>query len=215
MACRPAVKKQPLSEPSTTVALAGTGAGTTSMATGYELQAGESTIQWKAGYVVGGGHEGTLRLVSGNLAADAAGKWVGGYFVIDMNTITITDLKEQEERNSLENHLKNDDFFAVPKHPRAYFTLTQAVAGTGPHAFTISGKLSIKGIIRDISFPATLETTGNQVKARATLTIDRTKWGINYQSGSIFSNLKDGIISDNIPVTLELVFKKMQQQARC
>jgi polyisoprenoid-binding protein YceI len=180
-----------------------------SVATGYELQSKESTIQWKATYIVGGGHQGTVQAESGNLAMDGSGKLVGGYFVLDMNSISSTDLTDKREKGSLEKHLKDDDFFSVQKYPKAYFTLTSAAPGIGVNEFTITGKLEVKGISKEISFPATLEKIGDQIRARASFKINRTKWGVNYQSGSVFSNLKDGIISDDLPITLNLAFKKM------
>lgn len=207
LACQHAAQEPALAEQAPAAAL--THAAGESPATGYELQLKESRIQWKASYIVGGGHEGTLQAESGNLAMDGSGKLVGGYFVMDMNSIANTDIKGQEEKSSLEKHLKNDDFFSVQKHPKAYFTLTTAVPGIAMNDFTITGKLNIKGITHDISFPATLETIGDRLTASASLKINRVKWGVNYQSGSIFSNLKDDVISDEIPITLHLVFKQM------
>ncbi|NII29211.1 YceI family protein [Pseudoflavitalea sp. X16] len=109
----------------------------------------------------------------------------------------------------LDNHLKDDDFFSVKKYPKAYFTLTSSVPGVGVNEFTITGKLEVKGISHEISFPAVLEKIGDQFWARASLKINRVKWGVNYHSGSVFSDLKDGIISDDLPITLSLAFKKM------
>lgn len=209
IACQDTEQAPVLPAQQATVTAALVNANAAQHATGYELQVKESQLTWSASHVVGGGHEGTLQLESGNLAADASGKWVGGYFVIDMNSINVTDVKEKGEKSSLEKHLKDDDFFSVPKYPKAYFTLTSAVPGTGINAYTITGKLNIKGINNDISFPATLAVIGDSVKAQASFRINRTKWGVNYQSGSIFSSLKDGIINDYLPITLNLVFKKM------
>lgn len=208
MACRDTVNLQGL--PEEKVKADEARAKGTKAAIGYALQVPQSMINWKATYVVGGGHEGTLKPESGDLAIDTSGKWVGGYFVVDMNTISSTDLKEAGERGSLEKHLKDDDFFAVQKYPKAYFTLTGAFPTVGVNTLTISGNLTIKNVTHNITFPVTLETVGNQLTVRASLKIDRTKWGVNYQSGSVFSNLKDDVISDELPLTLHLVFKKKE-----
>lgn len=177
-------------------------------ATGYELQPKESFIYWKGSTVTGGGHAGTLRPVSGNLAADAGGKWVGGYFVIDMNTILSTDPDNRGAEDGLVKHLKDPDFFDVPRFPKAYFTMLKATPGANDSSFTITGQLNLKNIVREITFPATLQTTGELIRARASMIIDRTKWGVNYKSGNIFLNLKDDAISDLVPIRLDLVFKK-------
>ena len=40
-------------------------------------------------------------------------------FIIDMSTITNTDLEDAEYNAKLVNHLKSDDFFGVEKFPTA------------------------------------------------------------------------------------------------
>lgn len=202
-ACRDTAATAALPETATTVTMDNVD---TTGAIGYELQLPQSIIKWKASHVAGGGHEGTLNLLAGNLAADGTGKWIGGYFEIDMNTIRITDMKE-DKRGDVEKHLKDDDFFAVKKYPRASFMFTQAIP-TGNNTFAITGNLSLKDITQTITFPATLEPAGDIVRSHASFSINRTRWGVNYQSGSIFSSLKDDIIEDMIPITLELVFRK-------
>ena len=42
--------------------------------------------------------------------------------------------------------------------------------------------------------------------ANAEFSIDRTRWGIEYSSGTIFAELGDKAIRDNIDYRLELVF---------
>ena len=42
-----------------------------------------------------------------------------------------------------------------------------------------------------------------QVKSE-TFTIDRTKWGINYGSKSIFDNLGDKFIDDDMEITIDV-----------
>lgn len=207
IACRD-VAETPTSATQTATTLA-VASSETAPAVGYELQVKESFIYWKGRPVAGTGHEGTLKPISGNLAADASGKWVGGYFVIDMTTIRSTDTKQEEGKESgLDAHLKDPDFFDVKKYPRAYFTLLKALPGANDSSFTLTGQLNIKNITREITFPATLTASGDLLQARASLIIDRTKWGINYQSGNIFLNLKDNVIDDLVPISLSLVFKK-------
>ena len=46
------------------------------------------------------------------------GVLTGGSFVVDMNSITTTDL-EGGSADKLEGHLKSDDFFGVQSHPKA------------------------------------------------------------------------------------------------
>ena len=48
--------------------------------------------------------------------------------------------------------------------------------------------------------------TDKGIQFEATLTIDRTKWNINYKSQSLFSTVKDGIIADEIGISFKLLF---------
>ena len=72
-----------------------------------EIKINSSTVNWK-GYKVTGSHKGTIGIQSGNLIFEES-FLVGGTFIIDMTTITVTDL-EGEYKSKLENHLKSDDF---------------------------------------------------------------------------------------------------------
>ncbi|WP_315814097.1 YceI family protein [Paraflavitalea speifideaquila] len=125
-------------------------------AVGYELQPRESILYWKGNPVVGSGHAGTLKAESGNLAIDANGKLAGGYFVLDMNSILSTDPVNKGPEDGLVQHLKDPDFFDVPKYPKAYFTLVKADPGANDSSFTITGQLKMKDKINEITFPATL-----------------------------------------------------------
>ena len=204
--CRDTVKESAI--PVTQVTGQVTNMGNPLPAVNYSLDVKESFIHWKGRPITGGGHEGTLQLQSGNLDADANGKLVGGQFVIDMNSLKSTDIKDEEGRRSLENHLKDEDFFAVKKYPWGSFFLKKITPGADSTVFTITGDLGIKNIIHELNFPATIVVTGDLIKAKASIIIDRTKWGINYQSGSVFTNLKDNLIADQVPISMDLVFKK-------
>ena len=87
-----------------------------------------SVIEWK-GSKPTGSHTGTIALQSGTFTVDN-GK-VSGDFVIDMNSITVTDIKEDEGKLDLEAHLKGtgkeegaDHFFNVKTYPTGSFKLT-------------------------------------------------------------------------------------------
>ncbi len=85
--------------------------------------------------------------------AGDGGKWVGGYFVIDMTTIRSTDTKQEAERIGTRMlHLKDPDFFDVKKFPVAYFTLLKAVPGANDSSFTLTGQLNLKNITNDNYF---------------------------------------------------------------
>ena len=79
------------------------------------------------------------------------GKIVGGTFVIDMNSITCTDIKDDQYNAKLVGHLKSDDFFGVEKFPTATFEITGASpiadAAAGQPNYNVEGNLTIKEIL--------------------------------------------------------------------
>ena len=78
-----------------------------------EIKIATSKVVWK-GYKVTGSHEGTITLNSGFLTFNER-KLIGGEFVMNMNTLLVTDL-QGDSKGKLEGHLKSDDFFSVEKH---------------------------------------------------------------------------------------------------
>jgi polyisoprenoid-binding protein YceI len=173
----------------------------------YKLNVVSSKLMWKCAGKFGGGHEGTLTFLSGNININQDGKPDKGAFAINMNSINNLD-QTGNDKKDLEEHLKSDDFFSVKQYPQASFSIVSITPTKKPGLYTIVGALTIKGKANEISFPATITTSGTNVKATATTSINRTKWGVNFQSESVFGVLKDGAISDDIFVTLNLVFIK-------
>ncbi|MDO7171199.1 YceI family protein [Mariniflexile sp. AS56] len=163
-----------------------------------EIKTDESKVVWK-GYKVTGSHEGTIAIKSGSLTFDE-NKLVGGEFVIDMTTINSTDL-QGEYKGKLDGHLKSDDFFGVEKHPTATLVFKKVTA-SGKNAYNVTGDLTIKGKTNPITF--TISIYGN--KATASLKVDRTKYGVEYNSTSFFENLKDKAIYDEFDLIADLEF---------
>ncbi|HEY1199359.1 MAG TPA: YceI family protein [Niastella sp.] len=178
---------------------------------GYSLVIPESFVNWKGMPVMGGdGHQGYIKPLTGNLAFDGNGAIAGGYFELDMNTITITDKKDTSSDNGLVSHLKDPDFFDVKMYPRGTFLLTKAVKVSGDSSYYITGQLTLRSVTQEVFFPATIVRNGENIVATASLTIDRTKWGITFQSGSILGHVKDELLEDSIPVSLALRFHRRQ-----
>ena len=79
-----------------------------------KVDASKSTINW-VGKKVTGQHSGTVNIQSGNLIFKGK-KLTGGTFVVDMTSLTATDIKG-EYAAKLDGHLKADDFFGTDKYP--------------------------------------------------------------------------------------------------
>ncbi|MEL6809818.1 MAG: YceI family protein [Bacteroidota bacterium] len=178
--------------------------------TAFTVDAEKSVIQWK-GSKPAGTHTGTLKLSSGSLGAIDR-DIQSGNFVIDMNSLTNTDLEGGMKEN-LEAHLKGtvegkeQDFFNVTEYPTASFELT-GVEGEGGNV-TVSGNLTIKDKTQNIEFPAVVSFPGDAVFLKSKpFTIDRTQWGVNFMSKTVFDDLKDKFIDDEIELVIELHAKK-------
>ena len=68
--------------------------------------------------------------------------------------------------------------------------------------------MTVKGITKPVSFTADLNVNRNSFTAIAKIIIDRTKWGVEYNSGNIFKDLGDKIIYDDIEFDIFLVSEK-------
>ncbi|MCY1529025.1 Protein YceI [compost metagenome] len=167
----------------------------------YTIDLSKSSITW-SGKKFAGSHIGTVDLSSGTLSFNGK-KLVDGGFVANMTTI-----KDNDKNGGLEKHLKSADFFSVDKFPAANFVI-KSVSGTGSKV-NITGDLTIKGVTNPVTFPATLVWNADQsISATAeNIVVDRTKYGIQFKSKSIFANIGDNFIYDDFTLTVKLYAKK-------
>ena len=178
--------------------------GGTALAAGpgtFKVDAGKSNLKWTATKVTGK-HEGTVKLASGSLQSDGK-NLTGGNFDIDMNTIACTDISDKETNGKFIGHLKSEDFFGVEKHKTAQFVIGKVTPKSG-NEVEISGKMTIKGITKDITFPATVTHAGKGIKAKAKITIDRSEYDVRFGSGKFFADLGDKIIHDDFIIDLDM-----------
>lgn len=163
-----------------------------------------SKMEWIAEKVTGK-HWGTVNIKSGSFEMDGE-KLTGGTFDIDMTTIKVVDIEDKETNAKLTGHLMSDDFFSVENHNTAQFVITKVKEKEGKNGnnYEITGDLTIKGITKAITFPARISMKDNQMKAYASLDVDRTKWDVRYGSGSFFDDLGDRTIYDEFNIKLDL-----------
>ncbi|HXJ99761.1 MAG TPA: YceI family protein [Gelidibacter sp.] len=168
------------------------------LSTEKPVDVNNSKITWK-GHKVTGTHDGHITLQKGALKFDDKNQLTGGSFIMDMPTLTVTDL-EGEMKGNLEAHLKSDDFFSTEKHTTATFVITNVSGKDGK--YKVTGDLTIKGITNPNTFD--MVVSGNT--AKADLKVDRTKYDIKFRSASFFDNLKDKAIYDNFDLNVNLKF---------
>ena len=172
----------------------------------YTVDTTKSVINW-VGKKPTGTHTGTISLTEGSVSVIDKNVQAGT-FVLDMTSIVATDL-EGGKKDNLEAHLKGTvegkegDFFNINKYPNGNFKITRVEGENGQ--LKVSGNLTLKEKTQNVSFPATVSYVGNTlVLTSEAFKIDRTQWGINYGSKSIFDNLGDKFINDEIELTIEL-----------
>ncbi len=166
----------------------------------YIVDTKTSTVKW-TGTKVSGKHTGTVAVKEGKLTV-ADGNIVSGNFVMDMNTITNTDMEAGKGKEKLEGHLKDVDFFDVKKFADSKFEITKCTADTangGSHK--LEGNLTIKDKTKSISFNAKV-TIGEEVKASAIFNINREDWDLKYPGK------KDDAIRKEINYDINLVATK-------
>jgi polyisoprenoid-binding protein YceI len=163
----------------------------------------ESKLQW-IGEKVTGTHNGIVKIEEGMLEV-ADGNLTGGTVKVDMRTIEVHDL-EGEYKGKLEGHLKSEDFFSAEKHQYVTFKIKKSVEKDLEDGNThmVTGDLTIKGITKEISFPARITMEEGTLKAYASFELDRTRWKIKYGSGSFFDDLGDKTIYDDFQVKFNI-----------
>ncbi len=165
----------------------------------WNVSTSESRIEW-IGTKVSGYHTGEVPLKSGSIYV-SGGNITGGKFVFDLKNMTVSGPKgsDSARNQKLLGHLKSADFFDVEKNPEGSFELTGLKPFSGTVSDTvdprqdeineykvanptheISGNLTLKGITKNISFPARITVSGNTAEAVAKFNINRKDWGIIY-----------------------------------
>ena len=176
------------------------------MATSYKIDTNKSVIRWE-GSKPTATHHGTVKLSSGTLLGHD-GKIEAGDFTIDMTTISDEDL-EGDNKEMLEAHLKGTaegkegDFFNTKEYPNGKFELT------GVENNMVKGNLTIKDQTHAVEFPARVNVSDDKLTLESeAFELNRTKWGVNFLSKSIFPNLGEKFISDTMKLTIYIVAKK-------
>lgn len=180
---------------------------THSVATLYDMDNDNSTISWKANKKLGGGHAGTFKPSMGRLAYDQ-GRVVAGEVNVNMKSLDVTD-DMGAGKAKLVGHLSSADFFDIEKFPSAKFVFQKIqpeADGSNGYNYTISGPLTMKGITKIISVPANIDVQESRIAVNSPVfTINRTDWGINYNS-ALLGTVADKIINDEVEMSFTAVF---------
>ena len=95
------------------------------------------------------------------------------------------------DNDRLTGHLKSPDFFDVEKHPTAIFETT-SITGSGDNS-KVTGKLTMHGETKEISFPAKIEVKDDAVTVQAEFSINRFDFNMKYP-GKADDLIREGVV---------------------
>jgi len=150
-----------------------TNSPTTASAAGktFAFSPGSSSVEF-VGSKVTGRHNGGFRKFAGELRVE------NGKIADTGNKVVIDTTSLFADNDRLTGHLKSKDFFDVTKYPTATFETTSIV----PNATnsTVAGDLTLHGVTKHISFPATIKATDNSVDVTAQFFVNRFDFEMKY-----------------------------------
>jgi polyisoprenoid-binding protein YceI len=114
--------------------------------------------------------------------------------------VTIQTESLYADKEKLTKHLKSPDFFDVAQFPTATFRSTEIKKEGEDH--TVTGDLTLHGVTKSISFPATINASESEVSANAEFSINRKDFGIDYPG------MRDDLIRDLVVIKLALTLPK-------
>lgn len=157
----------------------------------YAITQQNSKIEF-IGSKVTGSHNGSFQKFSGQIDYAGAPEKSRVSVTIDTTSITVDDPK-------LTEHLKTADFFDVAKYPQATFVSTEIKPGGEKGAsHTITGNLTLHGVTKAVTFPATINVTPDVANVDANFSINRKDFGISY------AGAPDNLIRDDVVLKLTI-----------
>ena len=157
----------------------------------YQITSQNSKIEF-VGSKVTGKHNGSFGDFSGQVDYTGNPETSRVNITIKADSIT-TDTPD------LTKHLKTADFFDVAKFPEASFVSTAIKPGGENGAtHTVTGNLTMHGVTKAVTFPATINVTPDAATVESSFSINRKDFGINYAGAA------DNLIRDNVVLTLHI-----------
>lgn len=159
--------------------------------TKYQITPQNSKIEF-VGSKVTGSHNGSFQDFSGQI--DYTGNVEQSRVNITMKTDSLTT-----DTPDLTKHLKTADFFDVAKYPEATFESTAIKTGGEKGAsHTVTGNLTMHGVKKSVTFPATIAVTPDVASVDANFSVNRKDFGINYAGAA------DNLIRDDVVMKLTI-----------
>lgn len=171
----------------------------------YKVDPAASKITY-VGKKVTGQHTGNVTTKSGTLTM--AGDLISaGEVIVDMNSLTSTDITDKDANAKYVGHMKSEDFFNTAKYPESKLVIKSSKKTD--KGLEVTGDLTMIGQTKPVTFTVTdLKKTDSVVTAKSNMTLNRTQWGLKYGSGSFFKGLGDKAINDEFTLAIDVTAKK-------
>jgi len=96
----------------------------------------------------------------------------------------------------MNSHAKGDEWFNAEKFPNITFTSTKIEKSE--NGYSVTGKLELKGVKKEVTIPVTFTKKGTKGTFVAKFSVNRSDYGIGKKGGDVSETLK---ITATIPVT--------------
>jgi polyisoprenoid-binding protein YceI len=126
----------------------------------------------------GGSHRGGFKRFTTDATADW-GDLSKSSFKIDIDATSLWS-----DNNGLTGHLKNADFFDVPRYPTITFETTRIELRSADQA-VVTGTLTMLGKAVEVAIPCNFEVTDGGLQMKSEFKIDRTQWGMTHSRGRV------------------------------
>lgn len=171
----------------------------------YKVDTATTKVEW-VGKKVTGEHRGFVNVKEGTITLKGE-EIASGKVVVDMNSMTVTDITDAETAGKFLGHMKSPDFFNTAKYPTSTLIITKSTKTKD--GLEVEGNLTVLDKTQPVKFTATRpKLEGNTYTSQAMIIVDRTKHGLKYGSGQFFKGLGDKMISDEFTLNITLSAKK-------
>lgn len=171
----------------------------------WNIDASHSSIRFAVDHMVISEVEGIFSTYEGSIIttkADFSDAKIN--FTVDVNSVNTDNAKRDE-------HLRGADFFETEKYPKMTFVST-SVQKTGENKYSLTGKLSLHGVTKEITLAMTYGGTtkdpwGNtKAGLKVTGVINRSDFGLKYNSVLEAGSL---MIGEEVTITAKVELAKI------
>jgi polyisoprenoid-binding protein YceI len=169
--------------------------------TAFQLDPSRSNVQFTLGDVLHTVH-GTFKVKSGSLQLEPTGK-IAGEIIVDAGS--------GDSGSGMRDRKMNKEVLESAKYPEIVFRpdkIEGQVANEGKSSVMVHGMFSIHGASREITVPATIETSADHWTANVHFTVPYQKWGMKNPS-TLFLR-----VSDTVEIDLQATGTVVRRTAR-